>query len=183
MRTEIRVSGVGGQGSITMGKIFGKAALYDKKQVIMTEAYGPEVTGGFARADLIISDEIIDYFMVNNPDILVVMAEEGWMRDGRHVTSDGKVLYEPDLVQITDCTADTISIPAFRAALDLGNKVVMNVVLMGALQEITQAVTKENLEKALLSSVPPRFKDLNVSALNKGYELGKNALKSMEVSA
>jgi 2-oxoglutarate ferredoxin oxidoreductase subunit gamma len=180
MRREIRASGVGGQGLITLGKIFGKAALYDKYQVIMTEAYGPEVTGGFARADLIIDDDLIDYPIVNYPEILVVLSNEGWRRDGSLVLPTGKVLYDSALVQIEDSPAEAIEIPAFKGALELGNKVVMNVIMMGALQEITQAVTKESLEKALMSSIPKGYEELNKNALTKGYELGKNAVNKME---
>lgn len=172
MRHEIRASGVGGQGIITLGKIFGKAALLDKYQVIMTEAYGPEVTGGFARADVIIDDNIIDYPMVNSPHYLVVLDNEGWRRDGTLVSTEGKILYDSDLVQITEPIAEAIEVPAFQSALDLGNKVVTNVVMMGALQEITQAVSKESLKKALLSSIPKGYEELNIRALEKGYELG-----------
>ena len=173
MRREIRASGVGGQGIITLGKIFGKAALYDKHQIIMTEAYGPEVTGGFARADVIISDEVIDYPMINSPEVLVVLSNEGWRRDGHLVLPDGKVIFDSSLVQLYDSPAPTIEIPAFSTALELGNKVVTNVIMMGALQEITQAVSKESLEKALMESIPKGFEELNRTALQKGYELGK----------
>ena len=48
MRTELRFTGQGGQGIITLGLIVGRAAaLYEGKHVIMTEFYGPEITGGF----------------------------------------------------------------------------------------------------------------------------------------
>jgi len=175
MRHEIRASGVGGQGVITLGKIFGKAALYDKKQIIMTEAYGPEVTGGFARADVIIDDDMIDYPMVNNPEVLVVLDNEGWDRDGKFVRSDGKIIYDSALVQIDDGNTEAIEIPAFNTALELGNKVVMNVVIMGALQVLTKAVSRESLEKALIESIPKGYEELNRKALQKGFELGELA--------
>jgi 2-oxoglutarate ferredoxin oxidoreductase subunit gamma len=49
--------------------------------------------------------------------------------------------------------------------------------MMGAVQEITQVVTKESLEKALLDRVPQGTEDLNLSALKKGYEIGKKVVE------
>jgi 2-oxoglutarate ferredoxin oxidoreductase subunit gamma len=76
------------------------------------------------------------------------------------------------LVTVDNSPAPTIEIPAFEAALELGNKVVTNVIIMGVLQEITEAVSKESLEKALMSSIPKGYEELNKNALYKGYEIG-----------
>lgn len=174
MRSEIRISGQGGQGVITLGLIFGRAsALYDNKNVIMTEAYGPEQTGGFAQTDLIISDEEIEYPMVNNPDILVVMSKDGWEMNGKKVKTGGKIIYENFMVNPEDSPNTKFGIPALNKANEMGKKVVTNVIMMGALQELTNLVTKESLEKALLERVPKGTEELNLEALKAGYELAK----------
>lgn len=47
MRKEIRLSGFGGQGIILAGVILGRAAaLYDNKEAVQTQSYGPEARGG-----------------------------------------------------------------------------------------------------------------------------------------
>ncbi len=172
MKKELRMSGQGGQGAITLGYIFGRAAaLYEKKNVIMTEAYGPEITGGFARADLMISDEEIEYPNVNNPDVLVVLSNEGWELNGHLVKDDGKIIYENFLVKPEGAKAQTFGIPALVEANKLGRKVVANVIMMGALQELTNIVSKEHLEEALLERVPKGTEELNLKALHRGYEL------------
>ena len=157
MKAELRMSGQGGQGAITLGYIFGRAAaLYGNQNVIMTEAYGPEITGGFARADVMISDEEIEYPMVNNPDFLVVLSKEGWEMNGHLVKDSGKIIYENFLVNpklIKGAKAKTFGIPAIKEADKLGRRVVANVIMLGALQELTNIVSKENLEKALLDKI------------------------------
>lgn len=173
MRKELRMSGQGGQGAITLGYIFGRAAaLYENHNVIMTEAYGPEITGGFARADVAIADQEIEDPMVNNPDVLVVLSNEGWEMNGHLVKEDGKILYENFLVDPKGAKAKTFGIPAIKEADKLGRRVVANVIMMGALQELTNIVSKESLEKALLDRVPTGTEELNLKALHRGYEIG-----------
>lgn len=172
MKDELRMSGQGGQGAITLGYVFGRAAaLYEKRNVIMTEAYGPEITGGFARADLMISDDEIEYPNVNNPDVLVVMSNEGWEMNGHLVKDSGKIIYEDFLVTPEGAKAKLYPIPAIKEANKLGRKVVANVIMLGALQELTNIVSKENLEKALLERVPNGTEELNLKALHRGYEI------------
>jgi 2-oxoglutarate ferredoxin oxidoreductase subunit gamma len=168
------MAGQGGQGAITLGYIFGRAAaLYENKNVIMTEAYGPEITGGFARADLMISDDEIEYPNVNNPDVLVVLSGEAWDLNGSLVKDNGTIIYEDFLVNPKGAKAKTYGIPAVTEANKIGNRVVANVIMMGALQELTDIVSKENLEKALLERVPNGTEELNLKALTRGYEIGR----------
>ncbi|MBO7518718.1 MAG: 2-oxoacid:acceptor oxidoreductase family protein, partial [Methanobrevibacter sp.] len=62
MRTEVRIAGFGGQGVIMAGVIIGKAAsLFDNKNAVQTQSYGPEARGGASRTEVVIDDEVIDY--------------------------------------------------------------------------------------------------------------------------
>jgi 2-oxoglutarate ferredoxin oxidoreductase subunit gamma len=83
MREEVRLAGFGGQGIILAGYILGKAAaLYDKKEAIFTQAYGPEARGGACSAEIVISDEPIDYPLVSQPKYLAIMSEEAFSKYG-----------------------------------------------------------------------------------------------------
>jgi 2-oxoglutarate ferredoxin oxidoreductase subunit gamma len=94
-RTEVRFRGVGGQGIITMGYIIGRAAaIYDKRKVYMSEFYGPEITGGFARTDVIIQDEEIDYPLIDHPNYFVAMSQDAWEDDGSSLRDDGVIIHE-----------------------------------------------------------------------------------------
>ena len=60
MRTEVRIAGFGGQGVIMAGVIIGKAAsLFDNKNAVQTQSYGPEARGGASRTEVVIDDDEI----------------------------------------------------------------------------------------------------------------------------
>lgn len=177
MRKNLRIAGLGGQGVITMGLTIGNAAsLYDGKKVIMTEAYGPEITGGFARADVIISEEEIDYPLIEYPDVLVLMHTEGWELNKHLVTDKTLVVYDKKLAKVDvdpNRKDDYIAVDAFDTAISLGNKVVANVVMMGAVRELTGIVSEEALKKALLKRIPKGTEELNTKALEEGFRIGQ----------
>ncbi len=71
MRQEVRLAGFGGQGIILAGHILGKAAaLYDGKEAVLTQSYGPEARGGACAAEILISDDPIDYPMVRPGELI-----------------------------------------------------------------------------------------------------------------
>lgn len=187
-RKEIRVRGQGGQGAVTVGYIFGRAAsLYMNKDSILTEAYGPEVTGGFARADVLIQDDYINYPLVEFPDILIAMSAEAWEAEKNNTKENAIVFYESHMVNPVISPDDKrtfYGIPALDMAYDLKNKVVMNVIIMAAVQEITNIISKDALKKALLDRIPARFEELNMNALEAGYKYAReHLLNKQEVPA
>src|SRR3990172_12200125 len=100
MRQEVRLGGFGGQGIILAGYILGKAAaLYDGKEAVFTQAYGPEARGGACSADLVISDEPIGYPMVSRPDLLVLMSQEAFTKYGSAVADGAQLIVDTDLVE------------------------------------------------------------------------------------
>lgn len=185
-RKEIRVRGQGGQGAISVGYVFAKAAtMYAEKDSILTEAYGPEVTGGFARADVIIQDDYINFPMVTLPEIFVCMSREAWEEEKDNVAENGIVVYEEQMTALSEEEIKSYpnrtfhAIPALKIAYELQNRVVMNVVLMAATVELTELIPKEAFEKALWERVPGRFKELNEKALARGYEYAQKMKEKM----
>ena len=68
---QVRFGGVGGQGIVLVARLLGKAAaLFDGKEAVSTQTYGPEARGGAARADVVISDTAVDYPFVTEADAL-----------------------------------------------------------------------------------------------------------------
>ncbi|MFQ5838079.1 MAG: 2-oxoacid:acceptor oxidoreductase family protein [Thermoplasmata archaeon] len=175
MRTEIRMAGFGGQGIITMGRILGRAAvLYDKLESVLTEDYGPEKVGGWSKADLVLSDEEIGYPLVERPDIFVALSQDGYERYRDTMRPDGRALFEADLVHPgKGWSQDTTFIPALHTASSLGKKVVANIVMIGALVELTGVVSPEAASRAILDSIPKGTEELNEAAFNKGRELAR----------
>lgn len=183
MLTEIRIAGFGGQGVILSAHILGHAAAIEEGgYATMTQNYGPEARGGAASAALVVSDQPILYPYLTEPDILVVMSQEAYTRFTPELKQGGALLVEQDLVRM-DSTAKgrrVYSIPATRIAEELGKKMVLNVVMVGFLCAITKVVAVEACRKAVEHSVPARFRDLNTSAFDRGYEFGVELLKKQQ---
>jgi 2-oxoglutarate ferredoxin oxidoreductase subunit gamma len=171
MRVEIRFGGFGGQGIVTAGFIVGKAALFDGKNAVMTQVYGPESRGARVSSDVIISDEEIDYPKVTKPDVLVLMSQEAY-----HVfasnAKEGTIIIDEDLVTIENDhgQAKIYKVKANSMAERLGRRIVANIVILGALTSITKITTKEAMKKAILDTVPKKALELNERAFELGWK-------------
>lgn len=184
--TDIRFAGFGGQGIILMGIAVARAAaLYDLKKspsgdknryAIQTQSYGPSARGGHSRSDVKISDEEIHYPFIEKAEILVIMSEQAYKKYSRDLRESGVMILDSDLVKERP-SCKLFIVPATKAAEELGTRVVANVVMLGAFQAITDAISYESLKKAVLDQVPQMTHELNTKALERGRELGKEALK------
>ena len=179
MRQEVRLGGFGGQGIILAGYMLGKAAaLYDGKEAVFTQAYGPEARGGACSADLVISDEPIDYPLVTRPDLVVCMSQEAFNRYGVDAAEGAKLVVDTDLVVSATGKEWLRHIPATRLAGELGNRMVANVIMLGFLSATTGVVRREALEEAIRTTVKPALLELNLKAFACGYEYAPVAVAS-----
>lgn len=179
---EVKLGGFGGQGIILAGYILGKAAsIYDKRHATLTQSYGPESRGGACSAQVIISDEEVDYPEVLNPDILAIMSMEAYDKFIPKVSTNGIVLFDEDLVENSHglpASSKCYSIPATRFAEELGKKITANIIMLGFLVAITGIVQKESMESAIATSIPKGTEEINLAAFTKGYDYGTRQLKA-----
>ncbi len=170
MRQEIRISGFGGQGVALAGMVLGRAlVLYEGMEAVLTQSYGPEARGGASSANLVVSDEPIDYPFVQRPDVLIAMSQEAYTTFRPTARPEAIILVDDDLVQPADGDCPH-GIPATRLAEELGHRVVANIVMLGFLVGVTGLARRESVEEAIRASVRPRTLDLNLRALAVGLE-------------
>ena len=172
-RYELRFSGSGGQGLITAGIIMAKAAsIYEGKQAVQSQSYGPEARGGSSKSEVIISDGPIDYPKATTVDALLAMTQEACDKYTHDLKDGGILLVDSDLVtKLPKGNYKIISFPIINTAkTDVGREIVANIVALGAMVALTGQVTRENAEKAVLSSVPEAFIELNKKAFSIGFE-------------
>lgn len=172
MRHEVRFSGFGGQGIILSAVILGRAAvMYDGNYAVQTQVYGPEARGGASMSSVIIDDSPILYPKVRDPDILVIMSQEGFEKYGANAAEKAIMILDSSLVRSRP-RCRYFEIPATTEAKNtLGREIVANIVMLGALVRATGIVREESLEKAILDSVPKGTESLNVRAMKRGMEL------------
>ena len=174
---QVRFAGLGGQGILLMGEILGEAAVLEKKYVGQTASYGAEARGSACNSDVVISDSWIDYPEVTEADVLGCMSQGTYEQNKAKVNPEGGMIFiDTQLVRPDPSIAiKHIPIPATEKALkDLGNRMVANIVLLGAMVQTMGLVREEFLLRALSNRVPSSFLELNKKALALGLELGKN---------
>ena len=175
MRVEFRLSGSGGQGLLLAGITLAEAAIHAGKNAVQTQSYGPEARGGSSKAEVVISDEEIDYPKATDPDFLLALTQESYrtygpgMNKGLIVT-DSSVALDPAI------KARTVALPILATAADkVGKKVVANIVALGVLGGLSQIASTDALKKAVLGRVPKGTEDLNIAALQAGLALAKES--------
>lgn len=172
---EIRISGFGGQGVIRCGYIIGRiASLFDGKHATLTQSFGPEARGSACSAQILVDADPIRYPYVTQPDTVVTMSQEAYDKFGADLVEGGLLLIDEDLVKPGPSERERrmYAIPATRIAEQLGNRIAANIVMLGFFTAVAGIVSVDAARKALPSSVPERFVDLNLEAFEKGYEYG-----------
>jgi len=173
---QVRFAGLGGQGILLMGEILGEAAVLDKKYVGQTASYGSEARGSACRSDVVISDAWIDFPEVTEADILACMSQGTYDQLSKKVNPAGStIFYDAQMVKPAPSSkAKHIPIPATeRAFREFNNRMVANIVLLGAVTKAMGLVREESLLQSVANRVPPSFLDLNKKAVLLGFELGK----------
>jgi len=178
-RYDIRLSGSGGQGLILMGIVLAEAiGLYEGKFVAQTQSYGPEARGGSSKAEVVVSDEEIDYPKALKLDLLLCMNQKSCDDFYMDLKPDGLLVVDSTFVTQTPI-AKAFEIPFTRIAREkLGKAMAANIVALGAISKLTSIVSSRSLEKALLTRVPKGSEQLNRQALKDGMTAARKALKN-----
>ncbi len=179
-RTEIRVTGYGGQGVILCGYLIGKAAaIHGGQHATLNQSFGPEARGSACSAQVIVSDEKILYPYMRKPDIMISMSKEAYNKFVPELEGEGTVLVDEDLVKEArvEKNIKLYKIPATRIAEDLGRRIVLNIVMLGFFTAITKLIDHDAVRKTVETSVPKGTEQLNLKAFDSGYEYG---LKQLE---
>src|SRR6266567_985525 len=172
-RYELRFSGAGGQGLILAGVIMAEAAsIYDGKQAVQSQSYGPEARGGASKSEVIISEGPVDYPKATVVDALLALTQEACDKYSHDQKEGGVLLVDSDLVKKQpEGNFNVVAFPIINTAKnEVGREIVANIVALGAMVALTGVVSRESAEKAVLARVPEAFLELNKKAFNMGFE-------------
>lgn len=171
-RCEIILSGVGGQGLISSGKILGETATrYENKFVTMTSSYGVSARGGFSKADVIIDDSFISYFKALEPDVILVLDNKAYPEIEDKISNDTMVIINQDEVNNFDPDLGKVFLLSLsELAYELGSMKTLNIISLGFIAAMTDIVSRDGLAKVVEEKYPEEF-ETNVKAIEKGYEL------------
>ncbi|MGN0225251.1 MAG: 2-oxoacid:acceptor oxidoreductase family protein [Prevotella sp.] len=176
MKKEIIISGFGGQGVLSMGKILAYSGLMENKEVTWMPAYGPEQRGGTANVTVIVSEERISSPILSKYDVAIVLNQpsldkfEEKVKPGGILIYDGYGIINPP----TRKDIDVYRIDAMDKAAEMQNSKVFNMIVLGGLLKVCPVVSTDGISKALLKSLPERHHPLiplNMQAVDEGMNI------------
>lgn len=176
MKEEIIISGFGGQGVLSMGKILAYSGLMEGKEVTWMPAYGPEQRGGTANVTVIISDDRISSPILSKFDTAIVLNEPSLEKFESKVKPGGTLIYDTYGIIAPPKRKDikVYKMSAMDAAAESNMIKVFNMFVLGGLLKIHPLVSIESVKKALFKTLPERHHNLipmNEDAIRKGMEL------------
>lgn len=172
-RTEILISGFGGQGVVRLGRILGQAAVHEGLFATMLISHGTETRGGYVRSQVVLSQESIDSPSVERPNYFCAFSAIAYQRF-KGLCASGVILYDPEVIPQPDGSLKCCQIPISASSLaqrELGNAIFANIVMLGVLSKfLPDYLSQEGIRKAIVDCVP-RFQERNIQALELGYQL------------
>jgi len=176
MKAEIIISGFGGQGVLSMGKILAYSGLMEGKEVTWMPAYGPEQRGGTANVTVIVSEERISSPILSHYDVAIVLNKPSLDKFEPKVKPGGILIYDSFGI-INPPTRKDISvyrINAMEKSAEMKNAKVFNMIILGGLLKVCPVVSTEGLNSALYKTLPERHHaliPLNMQAVDEGMKL------------
>ncbi len=173
MKTEIRLSGAGGQGIILIGVVLAEAGIEMNKNVIQSQSYGPEARGGASKAEVVISDEEIYFTKVLAPNIFLALTQDSYDKYNKEVVDGGICIIDEAVRPGPEAEKRVVyRLPIVSTARDvLGKAMVTNIVALGALSRVIESLDEQALKKAMLGRIPKGTEDLNLQAFEEGKKL------------
>jgi 2-oxoglutarate ferredoxin oxidoreductase subunit gamma len=174
-------AGFGGQGVMSMGKLITYAGMLEGKQVSWLPSYGPEMRGGTANCNVIVSDHQIGSPVISrDATALVAMNTPSLDKFEGDVNAGGCLLVNSSLVDRTGSRKDisVYCVPANEIALKMNNLKVANMVALGAYIEIARPVEMESVVEALkkvFGKSKSHLLEVNKEALARGAQAVRKA--------
>jgi len=182
MRFEIRITGFGGQGVVTAGRIVALAAMKTNPNlnVIYVPSYGFATRGGEALSDVISDEDPINYPKVTGLDVLVALSQSAFNASANIVKDGGLLIYDPDV--ITDLTklkitTKTLKVKVSETVRSVGSSILTSTVVLGILLVLLPSKVRESdVINILEENFPKKYFDQNLNALRAGKKIAEGSI-------
>ena len=173
--TQILIAGFGGQGILFAGKFLAYKGLTEDLQVSWLPSYGPEMRGGTANCNVILSDTPVGSPIITAPDVLIAMNLPSLQKYVDSVVPGGQVYVDSALIdaKVERTDVEVFYIPATQMAKDAGIASLANMIIVGHLLQNNPELSFEGTEAVVNKLVPA--KKANLIELNmKALQMGKD---------
>lgn len=184
MDERIIIAGFGGQGVMVMGQLLAYSGMLEERYVSWLPSYGPEMRGGTANCNVIVSTDPIGAPVVVEATTAIVLNKPSLDKFEKSVVSGGRLFINSSLIDRKSEREDIeiFYIPANEIANELGNNRVANMVMLGAYLEVVDAVDIESIYKAfteVFGANKAHLLSINKEALMKGAEVAREQITVM----
>ena len=195
MKKDIILSGVGGQGILSIATVIGWAALEENLNLKQAEVHGMSQRGGDVQSNLRLSSEPIFSDLIPKGECDIILSLEPmealrylpWLsRNGWIVTNTTPFINIPNYPAIEDVMAELNSVPNVitldcdTIAKQTGSPRSANMVLLGASAAVMEILDPDKLRKgieAIFSRKGDAIVAANIAAFNAGLEVSKSIKK------
>ena len=173
--TEILIAGFGGQGILFSGKVLAYKGLVEELQVSWLPSYGPEMRGGTANCNIILSDTPVGSPIIISPSVLIAMNLPSLEKYVDSVVPGGQIYVDSSLIgaKVERDDVDVFYIPATQMAKEAGLGNLANMIIIGHLLENHPELSFDGAAEVVEKLVPPKksaLKELNIKALTLGKD-------------
>lgn len=194
MKKDIILSGVGGQGILSIATVIGKAALKDGLYMKQAEVHGMSQRGGDVQSNLRISDQPIasDLIPLGQCDLIISLEPMEGLRylpylnkDSWLVTNETPFVNIPNYPDEADIMAEINKLPhkvilnVDSVAKEIGTSRVANIVLLGATTPFL-GIDYSKIQDSIREIFARKGEDIvemNLKALNAGREIAERLTK------
>ncbi|MCG8571387.1 MAG: 2-oxoacid:acceptor oxidoreductase family protein [Spirochaetes bacterium] len=169
----IKIAGFGGQGVLSAGVLLANCVIKEGLNSTWLPSYGPEMRGGTANANVIISQHEIGSPVVDYPNVLIAMNGPSLDAFEDKVQKDGLIVVNSSLVsrKVKRNDVRAIYIPATEIAGKLGFLATANVIMLAAYLTENKIIDMDTIKKVIpLSIKKKQYVDINLKALEEGMK-------------
>lgn len=193
MKKDIILSGVGGQGILSIATVIGKAAIQEGLYMKQAEVHGMSQRGGDVQSNLRISDQPIasDLIPTGKCDLIISLEPMESLRylpylshDGWLVTNEAPFINIPNYPSMEALKSELDKLPhkivlnVNEVAKEIGSPRVANIVLLGATIPFLgiSYQTIQDSVRAIFQRKGETIVDINLKALQAGKEIAEKLM-------
>ncbi|KZX16856.1 indolepyruvate oxidoreductase subunit beta [Methanobrevibacter cuticularis] len=190
----IYICGVGGQGIIKTSVIIGEAAMNEGYEVVMSEIHGMSQRGGVVSTELKIGEYKSSIIEKGHADVILSFEPSETIRGLKKSNEGTEIVFNtspiipstliqfhqnyPDIKEIINELKSNFNnvypIDGEKLAIESGSLLSLNMVLLGAvISTDTFPLSKSSVIKSMKNNLSPKFHDMNLKAIEKGYNVVK----------
>ena len=173
--TQVLIAGFGGQGILFAGKFLAYKGLMEDLQVSWLPSYGPEMRGGTANCNVILSDSPVGSPIITSPDILIAMNLPSLLKYINTVVPGGQIYVDSSLIdaKVEREDVEVFYLPATQLAKDNDISTLANMIMIGHVLENHAELSFEGTD-AVVQKLVPASKQALVALNMKALNIGKD---------